>query len=245
MKRKIIKWVIIAIPILLLIKCSGGVDDVLGSQFPLDVNNDGDSIKVHVNEINNIDVKVKAIYLSRRCTTAHLNAAYTKISYSSDKISVKIDKSENNNSVATFTMPINGGGWCNWSLSKIYITPKQKNILSNTFSFLLVNVSDTDSSRVFYDVFLAPVILKYNSGMIDKYYLVSNNNEEYISNYKDGEIEVDLRSKNELLTYSLVDEGVVIFPNGVKKNYKGSGKLTSPEFNEILENSILNEKKNN
>lgn len=245
MKRKIIKRVLIVIPILLLVKCSGVVDDILGRQFPLNVNNDGNSIKVHVNDINNIDVKVEATYISKKCTTAHLNAAYTKISYSSDKVSVRFDKFESNNDMAIFILPINGGGWCNWSLSKIHITPTPKNISSNITSFLLVNVSDTDSDRVFYDVFLAPIILKYNDGKVNNYYLISSNNESYISNHKDGNVEINFKLKNELLTHSLVNEGVVVFPNGVRKNYKGSGKLTSPEFNEILENSILNENKNN
>lgn len=72
MKRKVIKIVLIAIPILLLVKCSGVVDDILGRQFPLNVNNDGNSIKVHVNDINNIDVKVEATYMSKKmryCTS--------------------------------------------------------------------------------------------------------------------------------------------------------------------------------
>lgn len=245
MKRKIIKRLIIVVPVLLLVKCSGIVDDILGSQFPLNIRNGGNNIKIHINDIKDSIVKVKVIYLSQKYTTAHLNAAYTKVSYSPIRRTVEIDNIENSNGITTFTVPISGGGWCNWGLSEIYITPKPKNTPSNTSSFLLVNVSDTESSRVSYDVFLAPIILKYNNGMVDNYYSISNNNEDYISDYKDGEIEVNFKLKNELLTHSLVDEGIVIFPNGVRKNYKGSDKLTSPEFNEIIENSVLHETKNN
>jgi len=36
-----------------------------------------------------------------------------------------------------------------------------------------------------------------------------------------------------------MDKGVVIFPNGVKKNYSSYSDLISPDFNEIMENSTL------
>lgn len=60
MKRKIINIVIIAIPVLLLVKCSGIVDDILGSQFPLNVHNDGNNIKIHINDIKDSVVNVEA-----------------------------------------------------------------------------------------------------------------------------------------------------------------------------------------
>ena len=240
MKRKIIKRVLIALPILFLIKCSGVVDDVLGSQFPLNVNNDGDSIKIHINEIKDSTVKVKARYLSGRCKTAHLNAAYTKISYSSDEGNIEIDNAKNSNGITIFTVPISGGGWCDWGLTKLYITPVPKESNADTSTSIVINVLKTDIDSVSYDFSLAPIVQKNKNDKDEFYYIISKSGMREISNYKDGSIYISARLRKELLTESLVDEGFVIFPNGKKINYKGNRKLFFPGFNTIVENSKLN-----
>lgn len=239
MKRKIIKTVIIAIPVLLLVKCSGIVDDILGSQFPLNVHNDGNNIKIHINDIKDSVVNVEATYLSKKCTTANLNAAYTKISYSSDKISVDINNIENRNGITTFTVPISGGGWCNWALTTVFIelTPqKNKGIVSTRIPIDIMNIN---INYISYDILIAPIIIKDYNGKDEFYYGISKIGDNKISNSKSGEIYINATLKNELLTYSLMDKGVVIFPNGVKKNHSSHRDLISPDFNEIMENSTL------
>ncbi|SPX81858.1 Uncharacterised protein [Morganella morganii] len=242
MKRKIIKRVIIAIPILLLVKCSGVVDDILGGQFPLNIRNDGNNIKIHINDIKDSEVRVEATYLSKKCTTAHLNAAYTKISYSSDEESVNIDNIENSNGITVFTVPINGGGWCNWALTTalIELTPREnKGVVSTRIPIDVVN---TDINHISHDILLAPIIIKEYNGKDEFYYRASKIGDNKISNNKNGEIYINATLKNELLTYSLMDKGVVIFPNGVKKSLSSHSDLISPDFNEIVENSTLKDK---
>lgn len=239
MKRKIIKRIIIAIPVLLLIKCSGVVDDILGSQFPLNIRNDGNNIKVHINDIKDSVVSVEATYLSKKCTTAHLNAAYTKISYSSDEISVDVNNIENNNGITTFTVPINGGGWCNWHLTKMYITPTPLENIADTSTSIVINVTKTDTNSISYDVSLAPIVQKRNNARDEFYYILSNRGLKEISNHKNGNIYIYAELKKELLTESLIDEGFVIFPNGKKIDYTGNKRLFFPKFDTILENSTL------
>ncbi|MET4862713.1 hypothetical protein [Morganella morganii] len=242
MKRKIIKRLIFAIPVLLLVKFSGIVDDILGSQFPLNIRNDGNNIKIHINDIKDSVVSVEATYLSKRCTTAHLNAAYTKISYSSDKISVDIDNIESSNGMTIFTVPISGGGWCNWHLAKIYITPAPRENTADTSTSIVINVTKTDNNYISYDVLLAPIVKKSNKLNDEFYYILSRRGVREISNNKSGNIYIYAQLKKELLTESLIDEGFVIFPNGKKIDYTGSKRLFFPEFDTILENSILKEK---
>ncbi|OBU09379.1 hypothetical protein [Morganella psychrotolerans] len=244
MKRKIIKRVLIALPILFLIKCSGVVDDVLGSQFPLNVNNDGNNIKIHINEIKDSAVKVKARYLSGRCTTAHLNAAYTKISYSSDEMNVEFDNEKNKHGIMIFTVPINGGGWCNWELTQLYITPTPCENNESASTSIAVDVLDTDNSFISYDVSLAPVVRKKENKKDEFYYVISNIGDGEISKYRNGEIYITMELKNELLTYSLIDEGIVVFPNGKRVDYAGRSELFFPEFNKIVENSKLKDEVN-
>lgn len=239
MKRKIIKSVIIAIPVLLLVKCSGIVDDILGSKFPLNINNDGNNIKIHINDIKDSTVKVKAVYLSQKCTTAHLNAAYTKISYSPDETSVDVNNIENSDGITTFTVPINGGGWCNWGLTKIFIKPNPRKNKSTVSTSIGIDVVSTDINHIAYNILLAPIIIKEKNEKDEYYYRVSKIRDNKISNNENGEIYINAKLKDELLTYSLMDEGMVIFPNGVKKNYRDSSKLIFPDFNEIMENSTL------
>jgi len=148
MKRKIIKRVIIAIPILLLVKCSGIVDDILGSQFPLNILNGGNNIKIHINDIKDSVVSVEAKYITEKCTKARLDASYTEVSYSPIRRTVEIDSIENRNGITTFTVPINGGGWCNWALTTVFIelTPREnKGIVSTAIPIDVVN---TDMSYI-------------------------------------------------------------------------------------------------
>lgn len=239
MKRKIIKRVIIAIPILLLVKCSGIVDDILGSQFPLNIHNDGNNIKIHINDIKDSTVVVKARYITEKCTKARLNAAYTEISYSPIRRTVEIDNIDNNDGITIFTVPINGGGWCNWTLTTalIELTPRENKGIVSTI--IPIDVVNTDINHISYDILLAPIFIKEYNGKDEFYYRVSKIGDNKISNNKSGEIYINAILKNELLTYSLVDKGVVIFPNGVKKNFSSHSNLISPDFNEIMENSIL------
>ncbi|OBU09378.1 hypothetical protein [Morganella psychrotolerans] len=188
MKRKIIKRGLIALPILFLIKCSGVVDDILGSQFPLNVNNDGNNIKIHINEIKNSIVKVEATYLTERCTKARLNAAYTEISYSPIRRIVDIDNAVNSDGITTFTVPISGGGWCNWELTKLYITPIPRENNADTSMSMVVNVLKTDIDSVLYDVSLAPIVQINKNEKDEFYYIISRSGAREISNYKDGNI---------------------------------------------------------
>ena len=254
MKRKAIKIVLIAIPMLLLAKCSGIVDNILGSQFPLNIHNDGNSIKIHINDIKDSVVNVEATYITEKCTTAHLNAAYTEISYSPDEIIVDINNVENRNGITTFTVPISGGGWCNWALTTVFIelAPQEnKGIVSTRIP---IDIMKTNINYISYDILIAPIIIKNYNGKDEFYYRISKIGDNKISNNKNGEIYINATLKNELLTYFLMDKGVVIFPNGVKKNYSSHRDLISPDFNEIMENSTLknntpddkeNETKNN
>ncbi|HHN8347320.1 TPA: hypothetical protein ACRRXU_000127 [Morganella morganii] len=254
MKRKIIKRVIIAIPVLLLVKCSGIVDDILGSQFPLNIHNDGNNIKIHINDIKNSVVSVEAKYITEKCTKARLDAPYTEISYSPIKRTVEIDNIENSNDITTFTVPISGGGWCNWALTTVFIelTPQEnKGIVSTRIP---IDIMKTNINYISYDILIAPIIIKNYNGKDEFYYRISKIGDNKISNNRNGEIYINATLKNELLTYSLMDKGVVIFPNGVKKNYSSHRDLISPDFNEIMENSTLknnthddkeNETKNN
>ncbi|MET4862865.1 hypothetical protein, partial [Morganella morganii] len=215
------------------------VDDILGSQFPLNINNDGNSIKVYINDIKDSVVSVEATYLSKRCTTAHLNAAYTKISYSSDKISVDIDNIENRDGITIFTAPINGGGWCNWELITVVIKPIPRENKATASTSIAIDVVDTDINYILYDILLAPVVRQESNKKDEFYYRISKVGDNKISKNKSGEVYINAKLKSELLTYSLMDERVVIFPNGVKKDYRGSRKLIFPDFYEIMENSIL------
>lgn len=224
---------------LLLVKCSGVVDDILGSQFPLNTHNDGNNIKIHINDIKDSEVMVEATYLSKKCTTAHLNAAYTKISYSSDEESVNI---ENSDGITVFTVPINGGGWCNWHLTKMYITPISRKNKATASTSVGIDVVDTDTNYLSYNILLAPIVRQRNNKQDEYYYRISKSGNNKISNNKNGEVHIAAELKNELLTYSLMDEDVIIFPNGIKKNYRGSSKLIFPDFNEIVENSTLKDK---
>lgn len=242
MKRKIIKRVIIAIPILLLVKCSGVVDDILGSQFPLNIRNDGNNIKIHINDMKDSTVVVEARYITEKCTKARLNAAYTEISYSPIRRTVEIDNIDNNNGITVFTVPINGGGWCNWHLTKMYITPTPRKNKATASTSIGIDVVDTDTNNLSYNILLAPMVRKKNNKQDEYYYRISKSGHNKISNNKNGEVHINAELKNELLTYSLMDEDVIIFPNGIKKNYRGSSKLIFPDFNEIVENSTLKDK---
>ncbi|WP_413483524.1 hypothetical protein [Morganella psychrotolerans] len=240
MKRKIINRVLIAIPILFLIKCSGVVDDILGSQFPLNVNSDGNSISIYINKIKDSNVVVEATYLTDKCTTVRLNAAYTEVSHSPVREIVIFDNLKLNDGIITSVVPISGGGWCNWELTRIYITIKPDGIKSSSSTPMVINVLDVDNDRVSYNAILAPIIVKYKNKNDECYYYMPEGDVNNISKNKNGTVYLNVDLKRELLTYTLIDEGIVIFPNGIKADYSGRSELFFPEFNTILKNSKLN-----
>lgn len=186
MKQKIIKTVIIAIPVLLLVKCSGIVDDILGSQFPLNISNGGNSIKIHMNDIKDSAVSVEAKYITEKCTKARLDASYTEISYSPIRRTVEIDNIENSNGITIFTVPISGGGWCNWYLTNIYVTPTPIKNIADTSTSIVINVTNTDASSISYNISLAPIVQKRNNSKDEFYYILSKRGLKEISNQKNG-----------------------------------------------------------
>lgn len=158
MKRKIIKCLIIAVPVLLLVKCTGIVDDFLGSQFPLNIHNDGNSIKIHINDIKDSTVSVEAKYITEKCTKARLDASYTEISYSPIRRTVEIDNIENSNGITTFTVPISGGGWCNWRLTTVAIKPTSRKNKATASTAIGIDVVGTDTNYLSYNILLAPIV---------------------------------------------------------------------------------------
>lgn len=236
MKRKTIKIVLIAIPILLLAKCSGIVDDILGEQFPLNINNNGNSVKIHFNKIKNTKIIIYAKYSTNKCSTMRLNAEYTKISYSPMR---KTEKIEVKDGVATSVIPVNGGGWCNWKLVNIDIAPVPIESSLRVSSSLVIDVSDTKVNNISYDIILVPFTRIYSSKPDDTYYVLSKKENKSISEEKGGDVYFNAEVINDLATHAFLDKNIIIYPDGTEIYYEESGKLLSPDFIDILENSNL------
>ncbi|HBN5867589.1 TPA: hypothetical protein L3G88_003858, partial [Proteus mirabilis] len=114
----------VLIPYLLLGGCSGLINIYLDNKFPVNMNNDGKKITVYSTISPETAVEVIGTYTSNKCERSHFNASYTKVTYSSLTQEVEAErKIAEDNKTATYIVPIDGGGWCNWKLVEIDIAP--------------------------------------------------------------------------------------------------------------------------
>ncbi|HDS6625745.1 TPA: hypothetical protein QH157_003355, partial [Proteus mirabilis] len=108
---------LIFIPYLLLSGCGEYINIYLDNKFPVNMNNDGKKIKVYSTISPETVVEVIGTYTSNKCERSHFNASYTKVTYSSLTQEVEAErKIAEDNKTATYIVPIDGGGWCNWKL---------------------------------------------------------------------------------------------------------------------------------
>ncbi|MDF7441392.1 hypothetical protein NFF97_18010, partial [Proteus mirabilis] len=106
---------LIFIPYLLLSGCGEYINIYLDNKFPVNMNNDGKKITVYSSVSPETAVEVIGTYTSNKCERSHFNASYTKVTYSSLTQQVEVErKIAEDNKNATYTVPIDGGGWCNW-----------------------------------------------------------------------------------------------------------------------------------
>ena len=210
----------VLIPYLLLGGCSGLINIYLDNKFPVNMNNDGNKITVYSTISPETVVQVRGTYTSNKCQRSHFNSDYTEVSYSSLTQKVEVErKIAEDNKNATYTVPIDGGGWCNWKLIKIELAP----------------IVDNKHSKIELFTTLAPVIVEEDDQSI--YYSPSiTEGEKKLSNKSNGEIYFNYKVEPKLTTTISKDEKV-IFPNGSIKEPTFSIYTGRVSFNEIIENS--------
>ncbi|EHF3472417.1 hypothetical protein J1C15_003432, partial [Proteus mirabilis] len=134
---------LIFIPYLLLGGCSGLINIYLDNKFPVNMNNDGNKITVYSTISPETVVEVIGTYTSNKCQRSHFSADYTEVTYSSLTQQVEAErKIAEDNKNATYTVPIDGGGWCNWKLVEIEIAPlstKYEVLVRRNMVFSLTN----------------------------------------------------------------------------------------------------------
>ncbi|MDC5877950.1 hypothetical protein PFP02_001995 [Proteus mirabilis] len=228
---------LIFIPYLLLSGCGEYINIYLDNKFPVNMNNDGKKITVYSTILPETAVEVIGTYTSNKCQRSHFNASYTKVTYSSLTQQVEVErKIAEDNKNATYIVPIDGGGWCNWKLVEIKLAPVSNIHKIYTRISEIIPITDDKHSKIELFITLAPVIVeKYNGKSI--YYSSSiMEGERKLSNKSDGEIYFNYKIEPKLTTTISKDEKV-IYPNGSIKEPTFSIYTGMISFNEIIENS--------
>ncbi|MCT0098972.1 hypothetical protein KT999_07850 [Proteus mirabilis] len=227
----------VLIPYLLLGGCSGLINIYLDNKFPVNMNNDGNKITVYSTISPETVVQVRGTYTSNKCQRSHFNSDYTEVSYSSLTQKVEVErKIAEDNKNATYTVPIDGGGWCNWKLIKIELAPISTIYKSHMVISEVIPIVDDKHSKIELFTTLAPVIVESKNDQKIYYASSEMEGEKKLSNKLNGEIYFNYKVEPKLTTTISKDEKV-IFPNGSIKEPTFSIYTGRVSFNEIIENS--------
>ncbi|EOX7623728.1 hypothetical protein ACPV9F_003623 [Proteus mirabilis] len=227
----------VLIPYLLLGGCSGLINIYLDNKFPVNMNNDGKKITVYSTISPETAVEVIGTYTSNKCERSHFNASYTKVTYSSLTQQVEAErKIAEDNKTATYIVPIDGGGWCNWKLVEIELAPISTIYKSHMVISEVIPITDDKHSKIELFTTLAPIIVEGKNEQSIYYSPSSTEGERKLSNKSDGEIYFNYKVEPKLTTTISKDEKV-IFPNGSIKDPTFSIYTGMISFNEIIENS--------
>ena len=227
----------VLIPYLLLGGCSGLINIYLDNKFPVNMNNDGNKITVYSTISPETVVQVRGTYTSNKCQRSHFNADYTEVSYSSLTQKVEVErKIAEDNKTATYTVPIDGGGWCNWKLVKIELSPVSTIHKRYMRISEVIPITDDKHSKIELFTTLAPIIVEGKNEQSIYYSPSSTEGERKLSNKSDGEIYFNYKVEPKLTT-TISNDKKAIFPNGNIKTLSGSTYSKIIGFNEIIENS--------
>ncbi|MCT8210426.1 hypothetical protein [Proteus mirabilis] len=225
---------LIFIPYLLLSGCGEFINIYLDNKFPVNMNNDGKKITVYSTISPETVVQVRGTYTSNKCERSHFNASYTKVTYSSLTQQVEVErKIAEDNKTATYIVPIDGGGWCNWKLVEIDIAPVSTIYKSHMVISEVIPIVDDKHSKIELFTTLAPVIVESKNDQKIYYASSEMEGEKKLSNKLNGEI-YKVEPK---LTTTISNDNKAIFPNGNIKILSGSTYSKLIGFNEIIENS--------
>ena len=133
-------------------------------------------------------------------------------------------------------MPIDGGGWCNWKLVKIELSPVSTIHKRYMRISEVIPITDDKHSKIELFTTLAPIIVEGKNEQSIYYSPSSTEGERKLSNKSDGEIYFNYKVEPKLTTTISKDEKV-IFPNGSIKDPTFSIYTGMIIFNEIIENS--------
>ncbi|HGN0131734.1 TPA: hypothetical protein ACKRHU_000411 [Proteus mirabilis] len=227
----------VLIPYLLLGGCSGLINIYLDNKFPVNMNNDGNKITVYSTISPETVVQVRGTYTSNKCQRSHFNSDYTEVSYSSLTQKVEVErKIAEDNKTATYTVPIDGGGWCNWKLVKIELSPVSTIHKRYMRISEVIPITDDKHSKIELFTTLAPIIVEGKNEQSIYYSPSSTEGERKLSNKSDGEIYFNYKVEPKLTT-TISKDKKAIFPNGNIKTLSGSTYSKIIGFNEIIENS--------
>ncbi len=178
----------VLIPYLLLGGCSGLINIYLDNKFPVNMNNDGNKITVYSTISPETVVQVRGTYTSNKCQRSHFNADYTEVSYSSLTQKVEVErKIAEDNKNATYTVPIDGGGWCNWKLIKIELAPISTIYKNHMVISKVIPIVDNKHSKIELFTTLAPVIVEEDDQSI--YYIIHHQSRKVRKNYLINQME--------------------------------------------------------
>ncbi|HEI9877178.1 TPA: hypothetical protein SLN74_003664, partial [Proteus mirabilis] len=173
-----------------------------------------------------------------KCERSHFNASYTKVTYSSLTQQVEAErKIAEDNKTATYIVPIDGGGWCNWKLVEIDIAPVSTIYKSYMVFSKVIPITDNKHSKIELFATLAPVMLEDKNEQSIYYSSSSTEGEKKLSNKSNGEIYFNYKVEPKLTTTIILNDKKTIFPNGNIKTLSGSTYSKMIGFNEIIENS--------
>ncbi|HEK2635499.1 TPA: hypothetical protein SMT08_000561 [Proteus mirabilis] len=228
---------LIFIPYLLLSGCGEYINIYLNNKFPVNMNNDGKKITVYSTISPETVVEVIGTYTSNKCERSHFNASYTKVTYSSLTQQVEVErKIAEDNKNATYIVPIDGGGWCNWKLKEIDIAPISVKYKQDRISTLVFPIVNSEYSRVELFTTIAPIMIESENGQSIYYSLSRIEGEKSLSNKLNGKIYFNYKVEPKLTT-TISKDDKAIFPNGNIKTLSGSNYSKMIGFNEIIENS--------
>ncbi|HID7800940.1 TPA: hypothetical protein ACXIBI_000252 [Proteus mirabilis] len=228
---------LIFIPYLLLSGCGEYINIYLNNKFPVNMNNDGKKITVYSTISPETVVQVRSTYTSNKCQRSHFNSDYTEVSYSSLTQEVEVErKIAKDNKTATYSVPIDGGGWCNWKLVEIDIAPISVKYKQNRISTLVFPIVNSEYSRIKLFTTIAPIMIESENGQSIYYSLSKMEGEKKLSNKSNGEIYFNYKVEPKLIT-TISNDDKAIFPNGNIKILDGSSYSRIINFNEIIENS--------
>ncbi|NHU54661.1 hypothetical protein HA092_06185 [Proteus mirabilis] len=228
---------LIFIPYLLLSGCGEFINIYLDNKFPVNMNNDGKKITVYSTISPETVVQVRGTYTSNKCERSHFNASYTKVTYSSLTQQVEVErKIAEDNKTATYIVPIDGGGWCNWKLVEIDIALVSTIYKSHMVISEVIPIVDDKHSKIELFTTLAPVIVESKNDQKIYYASSEMEGEKKLSNKLNGEIYFNYKVEPKLTT-TISNDNKAIFPNGNIKILSGSTYSKLIGFNEIIENS--------
>ncbi|MDF7480900.1 hypothetical protein NFG15_19055, partial [Proteus mirabilis] len=169
---------------------------------------------------------------------SHFNSDYTEVSYSSLTQKVEVErKIAEDNKTATYIVPIDGGGWCNWKLVKIELSPVSTIHKRYMRISEAIPITDDKHSKIELFTTLAPVMVEGKNEQSIYYSPSSTEGERKLSNKSDGEIYFNYKVEPKLTTTIISNDNKAIFPNGNIKTLSGSTYSKIIGFNEIIENS--------